>query len=126
MTDEEIQKWASAYIEAQQDPNLLKTDHPQWWAVEKFMNVGTEEVTATDCFKAILAVLAMDPPENVIGVLAAGPLEDLIEECGEEVIEDIEREARQNPAFKHLLGGVWKSGTPEVWSRVQACRGEAC
>jgi hypothetical protein len=123
MTDEEIQKWASAYIEAYQDPSLLNTDHPQWWAVEKFMYVG-KGVTATDCFKAILAVLPMDPPKNVIAVLAAGPLEDLIEYCGKEVIEDIELQARRNPAFKHLLGGVWESGTAEVWSRVQACRGE--
>lgn len=86
---------------------------------------GTEEASAKDCFKAILAILAQDPPESVIGILAAGPLEDLIEECGKEVIEDIELEARRNAAFRHLLGGVWESGAPEVWAKVEACRGDA-
>jgi hypothetical protein len=36
MTDDEIREWATAYIEAHRDPDLLKSvaDHPNWWAVE--------------------------------------------------------------------------------------------
>jgi len=123
MNEEEINKLANAYIHAQLASNL-NTDNPQWWAVQKFMDVGTEELSAQDCFKAILAILAKNPPDKVIRVLAAGPSEDLIEECGEEVIDEIERLARQNSKFKYLLGGVWESGTPDIWSRVLACRGE--
>ena len=126
MNHEEIQEWAAAYIDAQQDPELLKVeDHPLWWAVERFMFPGSEDTLARDCLKVILAILEKDPPESVIGSLAAGPLEDLIEECGEEIIEDIETEARKNPAFRQLLGGMWESGKPEVWARVVSARGSA-
>ena len=126
MNHEEIQEWAAAYIEAERDPGLLKVeDHPLWWAVERFMFPGGEDTSARDCLKAILAILEKDPPESVIINLAAGPLEDLIEECGEEIIEDIELEAGRNPAFRQLLGGVWESGTPEVWARIVSARGSA-
>lgn len=54
------------------------------------------------------------------GVLAAGVLEDLLSVHGLEFIDRVEEQARMNPAFAHLLGGVWQSQmTDEVWSRVQ-------
>ncbi|MFB8915427.1 DUF6869 domain-containing protein [Xanthomonas phaseoli pv. phaseoli] len=115
----DIEAWASAYIACQQDGSRVNENHPLWWAVERFMDApGSEESWA-----AILAILAKNPPSSVIGVLAAGPLEDLIQDSGLRYIERIELEARRNPGFRHLLGGVWKSGTPEVWMRVEAARG---
>ncbi|MEW8333874.1 MAG: DUF6869 domain-containing protein [Candidatus Thiodiazotropha sp.] len=123
MEDLEIQNWAKAYIEVQQ-AHGLNTDHPKWWAVEKFMDIGGGDTTPEDSLKAILAVLRLEPAEKIIGVLAAGPLEDLIENAGPEVIDKVEILARQNPSFRHLLGGVWESGKPEVWKRILACRGE--
>ncbi|MES9994469.1 MAG: DUF6869 domain-containing protein [Candidatus Thiodiazotropha sp.] len=123
MDDTEIQNWASAYIEAQLSHGL-NTDHPKWWAVERFMGIGGGETAPGDCLKTILTILELDPPDKLIEVLAAGPLEDLIEIAGKEVIDEIEILSRQNPSFRHLLGGVWESGTPEVWKRVLACRGE--
>jgi hypothetical protein len=60
----------------------------------------------------------------VLGVLAAGALEDLIQFHGPNFIGHIEAESRRNPAFRRLLGGVWRSSTPEVWARVQRARGE--
>ena len=123
MTSEEIQQWTEAYISAQLDPNLTTTDdHPHWWAVEKFMNPGAPDTTAHDCLQAILRVLAMNRSNDVLGVLAAGPLEDLIDYCGDEIIDNIEIEASCSPAFRALLRGIYKSGTPAVWSRVEACR----
>ncbi|WP_425599522.1 DUF6869 domain-containing protein [Xanthomonas phaseoli] len=115
----DIEAWASAYIACQQDGSRANENHRLWWAVERFMDApGSEESWA-----AILAILAKNPPSSVIGVLAAGPLEDLIQDSGLRYIERIELEARRNPGFRHLLGGVWKSGTPEVWMRVEAARG---
>jgi hypothetical protein len=93
------------HIEAQSIPHIL-ADHPLWWAIERFMLVVGTDVSPEDCWKAILEVLARDPPKNVIGVLAAGALEDLIASHGAEFIERIESESRRNPAFRHLLGGV--------------------
>jgi hypothetical protein len=54
-------------------------------------------------------------------VLAAGPLEDLFGWHGAQFIGRVEQEARNDPSFAQLLGGVWKSTIPEnIWLRVQA------
>lgn len=42
---------------------------------------------------------------------------------GELFIERIEQEARVNPDFRRMLQGVWKSGIPEIWSRLEVARG---
>jgi hypothetical protein len=123
MNEEEINKLANAYIELHKARNI-KDDDSNWWAFEKFIQVGTEELSSKDCLNTILVILEKKPPDKVMSVLAAGPLEDLIDRCGEEVIDNIERLARQNPKFKNLLGGVWECSTPDIWSRVLACRGE--
>lgn len=122
MTQEEIERWATAYIEAAQIKKI-GTDHPLWWALEQFMGVGDYEPTADDRWKTILEILHRDPPQSVIGNLAAGPLEDLVHGHGPEFIERIEIESRRDPAFRHLLGGVWESDTPEIWGRVLKARG---
>jgi len=123
LTEEEIREWASAYIRAQQDSTLLTDDeHPLWWAIEKFSDVSLDETSPRDAWLAILAVLALSPPERVLAMLAAGPLTELIDAYAESVIAHIEHEARNNPAFKALLNHVRQSGTPEVWERVIACR----
>jgi hypothetical protein len=116
-----------AYIAAQSAPDLLRTDveHPLWWAVERAM-FATGETDGEDLWRFILCVLEKEPPDNVLGVLAAGPLEELIAYAGHEYIERIEAEARINPRFRQLLGGVWQHGTPEdIWSRVEAASGAA-
>lgn len=52
----------------------------------------------------VLAVLAIETDPNLLSLLAAGILEDLI---GPETIARVEREAKANPRFRSLLGGVW-------------------
>lgn len=69
---------------------------------------------------AILAIAEKTSNETVLGALAAGPLEDLIENHGATWIDRLEAEAKSNPRFKDLL--VWRSGTPEVWSRIEKAR----
>ena len=70
----------------------------------------------------ILEILAHAPSQDALALLAAGPLEDLIEYHGPSFIDRIELCARRDPKFRYLLGGVWQSSTPEVWSRVEAAR----
>ena len=120
MNEEEIGKWANDYIQAQQVKGL-NTDHPLWWAIERFMHVG-DKISVDDSLNTILSILEMDPPNKVLDVLAAGPLEDLIENHGEKIIDKIELLANRNPQFKKLLRGVWKSSTPKVWARIKECR----
>ena len=67
-------------------------------------------------------LLAVESPicDKNFGVLAAGTLEDLLSYHGSEFIERVEEQAKANPTFAHLLGGVWRSTmTDEVWRRVQ-------
>ena len=69
----------------------------------------------------ILEILARDQGVAIIEVLSAGPLEDLLAKHGPAFIDRVEAEARRNPVFAKLLGGVWKSQmTDEIWARVQA------
>jgi hypothetical protein len=119
MNDADLDAWAVAYIDGVQDPLRFNDSHPLWWSAERFLNSDTD---SEDIWLAILHILARAPPPEVLAVLAAGPLEDLIHENGERFIDRIELHARQDPAFRQLLQGVWESGSPEVWVRVdRAC-----
>ena len=63
-----------------------------------------------------IALQYAEPQEN----LSAGPLEDLLVYHGHEVIDRVESEARSNPKFASLLGGVWKNAmADDIWRRIQ-------
>ncbi len=73
--------------------------------------------------RLILQILQRDHASEVIAILAAGPLEDLLSGHGPKMIDAIEEEARQNPKFAFLLGGVWPSDIDsDVWRRVELVR----
>lgn len=68
---------------------------------------------------AVLEHLGPDVEDQRFAVLAAGPLEDLLDQYGEAFIGRVEAEARRNPAFALLLGGVWRSSIAQnVWDRM--------
>ena len=68
----------------------------------------------------VLEVLRLDSSKEILEILSAGPLEDLLAQHGPYVIGRVEAEAKVNPGFAKLLGGVWKNAmSDEVWSRVQ-------
>lgn len=117
----EIEAWVDAYITAQSSGRPVDVEDPNWWAVERFMELDQRD-QAEASWIAILGVLARAPSDTVRGVLAAGPLEDLIQYWGPTFIERIEEAARRDAAFRALLSCVWQSGTPEVWDRVTAFR----
>jgi hypothetical protein len=74
-----------------------------------------------EAWEFILTVLKNDPERSAVELLSAGPLEDLLTKHGAYIIERVENEARANPAFAWLLGGIWQHGMPdEIWRRVQA------
>jgi len=123
MNPEKLQNWVNAYIQAGESDETIHENHPLFWAIERFVDFPDE--APEECWSAILEVLGQEPSQKVISVLAAGPLEDLIELHGPEYIERIESEAKNNPRFRYLLGGVWESSTPEVWSRIEQARDEA-
>jgi len=68
----------------------------------------------------ILEVLKIDSSTAVRETLSAGPLEDLLTQHAVQMIERVENEARSNPQFASLLGGVWKNAmSDDIWERVQ-------
>jgi hypothetical protein len=72
----------------------------------------------------ILEILKRDLTEEQRSLLAAGPVETLLSRHGGAFIERVEAEARNNAAFRELLGGVWRQDMPEeIWSRLLAVRG---
>jgi hypothetical protein len=121
LSKEQVLEWARGYVNACEvpDPTLGKDELSPY--IMGLMP-GSESLSAEDAWQVILTVLSLRPSDDVIGVLAAGPLEDLIDDHGADFIGRIEEEARKSPAFRHLLGGVWRSGTPEVWARVEKAR----
>jgi len=120
MSKDSFENWVDAYISIESTENHVSENHSGFWAVEKFMNDVHSE--PENCWEAILEILKRKPSDRVIGLLSAGPLEDLIEYHGGKFIDRIELEARRNPDFRHLLGGVWESSTPEIWKRIEAAR----
>lgn len=121
----DLETWASAYIQLHSIEQEIDTDHPLWWAEERTFH-GLRRDCAEELWDFVLLVLGKNPNELVLSCLAAGPLEDLIAYDGKYFIDRIELLARQDPAFKQLLGGVWQNQTqPDVWSRVEQCRGAA-
>jgi len=69
----------------------------------------------------ILAIHARDQSMHIQGVLSAGPLENLLALHREEFVESVELEARRDPSFAKLVGGVRKNQMSEtVWKRIQA------
>ncbi len=71
-------------------------------------------------WRLILLILSSDQSARIMGRLSAGHLEDLLARHGAEIIPLVEAEAKRDPSFAKLLGGVWKNRmTDEVWDRVQ-------
>jgi hypothetical protein len=118
-----IEQWAEAYVAAYSSHKELTPDSSLWWAFERSL-LPLRREAAEEIWSFVLAVLAKSPPQEVLANLAAGPLEDLIAYDGDKFIERIELHARRDPAFRHLLGGVWQNrAAPNVWSRVESARG---
>ncbi|WP_423221938.1 DUF6869 domain-containing protein [Ideonella margarita] len=71
-------------------------------------------------WQSIVATVSDPRAEPFLGVLAAGPMEDLLGYHGPSFIERVEVEARRNPQFAWMLGGVWQCQmSDEIWARVQ-------
>lgn len=95
-----------------------KAEDEYFWAWENIIDlISDEPETAWIIIKKILKT---DSSPKVISRLSAGPLEDLLVDHGEKFIDRVEEEAKMNPDFAKLLGGVWKNAmSDEIWERIQ-------
>jgi hypothetical protein len=69
----------------------------------------------------ILLIHQKDQSMIIDQVLSAGPVENLLNLHGERFIDRVEAEARKDPTFAKVLGGVWQNTMGDhVWQRLQA------
>jgi hypothetical protein len=101
------QELAKAWVE---QSSLPDKDRDQNWM--RLQDYGRElrDDDPERALAMILEVLKIESNPNLLSYLAAGPLEDLI---SLDTIDRIEAEAKRNPQFKRLLGGVWYYSAPE-------------
>lgn len=119
MNDTELTRLAEGWIAYWSAPeNSQERDNLSWVSDQEYdlMEKDPEQV-----WRLILEILRRNSSNEIQEVLSAGPLEDLLAEYGETVIEKVEAEAKSNPIFAKLLGGVWKNSISDnIWARVQA------
>lgn len=119
MTDPEILELADGWVAYWRAPEDSAEQRALFWATDAERELVRNR--PQEAWKLILAVLAKDDSSEIQEVLSAGPLEDLLADHGESIIATVEAEARANPSFAVLLGGVWQNAmSAEVWARVQA------
>jgi hypothetical protein len=110
-----IEELARVWIE-QTDKPFKDHDH-NWRAFQDFERdlVESDPHAALDL---VIAVLKIETNPFLLSVLAAGLLENVIDMP---VIDRIEREAKADPRFLELLGGVWYARKPDaVKARLDA------
>lgn len=127
MTEEEVNRLTGAWIDYwERWKNLTRA--------ERLMDDSGEWIDelispAYDCdpeglWQFIQTAYKREMSDRLFAVLAAGPLEDLLCDHGPDFIDRVETEARQNPRFRELLGGVWcRNMAADVWERIGKYRG---
>jgi hypothetical protein len=117
MSESSVSELVAAWFAGHGGAGIPDTLYGKWY------DAVTEEPEVA--WKAILEVLQQDLTEDARALLAAGPMEDLLCYHGAAFIDRVEEEARRNPRFNHLLGGVWRQEMPEeIWSRIEKARKE--
>jgi hypothetical protein len=119
MTDADALSLATDWIAHWEAPEGSVEKDELAWTADKEWELVRE--APHDAWKLVLAVVQLAPPQPVLAALSAGPVEDLLTYHGDKMIDTVEAEARRDPRFAHVLGGVWQNSLSDtVWARVQA------
>jgi len=117
--DEKDEDLAKALIARQKAEHQSEKSNALFWTHERTSYLTT--YLPHKAWRVILLIWSMDQSTETMQGLSAGEIEDLLSRNGTEMIPLVEAEARRDPSFAKLLGGVWKNRmTDEVWSRLQA------
>src|ERR1700727_2814247 len=118
MTPIELDAQANAWITHRIAPAGSPEYNASAWATDTYDFLYEDPETL---WLLILAVHRKDQSPRVQELLSAGMVEDLLSMHGDKFIDRIETEARTDPSFAKLLGGVWKRQmSDQLWERVQA------
>jgi DNA polymerase IIIc chi subunit len=117
--DEKDEDLAKAFIAGQKSEHKSEQSNALFWTHERTSYLN--RYLPHKAWRVILLIWSMDQSTETMQALSAGEIEDLLSRNGTEMIPLVEAEARRDPSFAKLLGGVWKNRmTDEVWSRLQA------
>ena len=118
MTEAELTDLAESWIAFTKAHENSEEYNALFWVFDRACDLSNEE--PEELWQLILKVLSLNSSNEILAVLSAGPLEDLLAKHGNAMIDRVEKEAKSNPLFAKLLGGVWQNSmTNEVWARVQ-------
>jgi hypothetical protein len=117
MDELQQQNLINTYIKYQKIDEKSKEADELFWAFMEMNELIKENPELA--WLLIKKILETDNSIKIIQNLSAGPLEDLLVYHGDQFIDRIEAEAKNNPDFAKLLGGVWKNEiSDENWERI--------
>jgi hypothetical protein len=117
MNSEELAVLADDWIRNQVATKGSAESKETWYAVEMAFDLADDDPEIL--WRLILAILSKDQSTKVLENLSAGPMEDLLVKHGTLIITRVEQQAKADPAFASLLGGVWKNRmSDDIWDRV--------
>lgn len=130
MNSDEQESLIKAYVSYASAGRESPQSEQYFWAITRLSELISRKPTTNNELQKIWEILleiGQQPlSEKAMSNFAAGPLEDILAYHGEAIIERVETQARRDPSFKHLLGGVWQNAmSNSIWKRVQAARKRA-
>jgi hypothetical protein len=109
---------AAAWIRFQSLSKVSVEYDQLFWVVERFIDASSEPATA---WNVIQKIISLNQNDAILAMVGAGPFEDLMVHHGALLIDKVESCARASPAFRRMLGVVWKNAiSDEVWDRIRA------
>ncbi len=110
---------ADAWIRFHHLPEESEARGELEWAWERLDDLCNTEPDSA--WHVIQEIIGRDQSDKILANVGAGPFEGLLVHHGPRFIDQVESCARSNPAFRRMLGVVWKNAIPDdVWNRVKA------
>lgn len=112
---------ARAWVEYDHRGPTGEPPGPKYWPVWALGNLAFEEPEV--CWQVVVAIVEHTPPPRALYALALR-VRRLIVAHGEPIIAGLEKQAPLDPAWKTLLGAIWRDGDiEEYWHRIAPLRG---
>jgi len=109
MTQKKLDSIAEAWIIYWHAPVGSSERRDHGWATDLY---ELEHNDPEALWLLILKIHHRDTSPAIQEVLSAGPIEELLARYGTDFIDRVEAEARNDPSFAKVLGGVWQNQMP--------------
>jgi hypothetical protein len=117
VTKDERNQLAKAWIAFQTTPRSSPEYNALFWSFERTYDLVREN--PAEAWKLILTIWSRDQSLPTRQGLCAGPIGELLCYHGEYIIPHIERQAKADPSFARLLGGLWQNTMSDaIWNRL--------